>query len=420
MVSNNAIDELIEKAVFDADTKVKQDYRQKIREQAAAGGIYLASIQGLYEAAGQGLYRNKTVPAINVRGLTYQMARAIFRMALKYKVGAFVFEIARTEMVYTDQPAAEYTTSVLAAAIKEGFKGPVFIQGDHFQLSHSKFKENPGEEVRTVQHAARDAINAGFLNIDIDSSTLVDLSKPTVDEQQKNNYTAAADITRFIRNMEPGGVTISVGGEVGEVGKSNTTVEELRAYIKGYKNRLGTGVKGISKMAVQTGTTHGGVVLPDGSIADVQLDFKTIEELGKVAREEYGVGGIVQHGASTLPEVMFELFPKAGTLEVHLATEFQNIIYDNPHFPKDLLTKMYSYIAEKYPGDRAAGDTEEQFNYKTRKKAFGGFKKETWHLPESNMREIMTPLENKFALLFQRLNVTNTVDLINKYVSKPK
>jgi fructose/tagatose bisphosphate aldolase len=420
MVSSNAIDDMIEKAAFASDPQVRQSYQQKIRDLASTRGISLASIQGLYEAAAQGLFRNRTVPAINIRGLTYQVARVIFRTALKYKVGALIFEIARTEMVYTDQPAADYVVSVLAAAIREGFRGLVFIQGDHFQLSQSKFASNPKEEVKAIEKSTRDAINAGFLNIDIDSSTLVDLEKLSLDAQQKNNYVVAADMTKFIRNIEPEGVTISVGGEVGEVGKANTTVEELRAFMKGYLKRLGAGVKGISKIAVQTGTTHGGVVLPDGSIAEVNLDFKTIEELGKVAREEYGVGGIVQHGASTLPEEMFELFPRAGTLEVHLATEFQNIIYDSPYFPKELLNKMYHYITEKYSNEWKAGDTQEQFLYKTRKKAFGGFKRETWHLPEEDLSEIMGALENKFALMFQRLNVTNTVNLVNKYCGTPK
>jgi fructose/tagatose bisphosphate aldolase len=419
MVSSNTIDYMIEKAIFDPAQPVRESYQQKIRDMASKEGIFLASIQGLYEAAAKGLYKNKTVPAINVRGLTYQVARAIFRMALKHKVGMLIFEIARTEMAYTDQPAADYVTSVLAAAIKEGFKGPVFIQGDHFQLNAGRFTSDPRKEVTAIEDSTREAINAGFLNIDIDSSTLVDLSKPTIDEQQKNNYTVAADMTKFIRNMEPEGVTISVGGEIGEVGKANTTVDELRAYMKGYRKRLGEGAKGISKISVQTGTTHGGVVMPDGSIADVKLDFKTIEELGKVAREEYGVGGIVQHGASTLPDEMFELFPRAGTLEVHLATGFQNIIYDSPYFPKDLLDKMYSYISEKYASEWKAGDTREQFLYKTRKKAFGGYKKETWQIPEENLAEIMHALENQFSLLFKSLNVTDTVELVSKYIVMP-
>ena len=419
MVAGNTIDDMIERAVFDPDTQVRESYRQKIRELASTKGIFLASIQGLYEAAAQGLYSNKTVPAINIRGLTYHVARTIFRTVLRYRVGALIFELARTEMAYTDQPAAEYVISVLAAAIKEGFKGPLFIQGDHFQLNQSKFALNPREEVKAIEESTRDAVNAGFLNIDIDSSTLVDLEKPSIDEQQRNNYVVAADMTRFIRNIEPEDVTISVGGEIGEVGKANTTVEELRAFMKEYYTRLGAGIKGISKLGVQTGTTHGGVVLPDGSIADVKLDFKTIEELGKVAREEYGVGGIVQHGASTLPDEMFELFPQAGTLEVHLATGFQNIIYNSPYFPKELLDKMYRYITEKYSNEWKAGDTQEQFLYKTRRKGWGGFKRETWHLPEENLMEITRALENQFSLLFQRLNVTDTVELINKYVVNP-
>lgn len=417
MVQANTIDEMIETAVFSSDPGEKESTRWKIRDLASSKGIYLASIQGLYEAAAQGAYSNKTVPAINIRGLTYQVARTIFRTALKYRVGALIFEIARTEMVYTDQPADEYVVSVMAAAIKEGYSGPLFIQGDHFQLNQKKYSSNPEEEVKTIEEATRKAINAGFLNIDIDSSTLVDLDRPSLDEQQKDNYTVAADMTRFIRNLEPEGVTISVGGEIGEVGKSNTTVEELRAYMKGYRKRLGTDIKGISKISVQTGTAHGGVVLPDGSIANVKLDFNTIKELGKVAREEYGVGGIVQHGASTLPDEMFELFPEAETLEVHLATGFQNIIYDSKYFPGELLDKMYAYISEKYADDRKAGDTEEQFLYKTRKKAWGGYKRETWHLPEENMAEITNELENQFSLIFQRLNVTDTADLVIKYVA---
>ena len=121
-------------------------------------------------------------------------------------------------------------------------------------------------------------------------------------------------MTKFIRQIEPKGVTVSVGGEIGEVGGSNSTVDDLRAFMTGYKKLLGSGVKGISKISVQTGTTHGGVVLPDGSIAKVELDFKMLEELSKAAREEYGMAGAVQHGASTLPEEAFSCSPRRGRL----------------------------------------------------------------------------------------------------------
>ncbi len=413
------IDALIDKAMFGASAGEKEAARKEILATASSKGIYLASIQGLYEAAARGEYSKKTVPAINVRGLTYDVARTIFRTAMKLKAGAFIFELARTEMAYTDQPAPEYVAAVVAAAIREGYVGPVFVQGDHFQFNKKKYDTDKNAEIKALYDATTAAVKAGFYNIDIDSSTLVVLERPTLDDQQKDNYTVAADMTKFIRGMEPKGVTISVGGEIGEVGKSNTTVEELRAYMEGYNKLLGKGMKGISKISVQTGTAHGGVVLADGSIADVKLDFKTISELGKVAREEYGVGGIVQHGASTLPDDMFDLFPEANTLEVHLATGYQNTMMDSRNFPKDILDKMYAYISEKFADEHKKGDTREQFIYKTRKKAWGGNKKEVWHMPEGVRAALMGELEEQFTDVFKRLNVSNTADLVKKYISKP-
>jgi hypothetical protein len=100
-------------------------------------------------------------------------------------------------------------------------------------------------------------------------------------------------------------VTISIGGEIGEVGTENSTPEELRAFMDGFNRVLqaaGAGDAGLSKISVQSGTSHGGVVLADGSIADVALDLETLRILGEIARDEYGLSGAVQHGASTLPD----------------------------------------------------------------------------------------------------------------------
>ncbi len=404
---SNGIDLLVRDAVFGSD-EAKEDSRRQIHERALQRGIYPASIQGLYEAAGRGLYSGITVPAINVRGITYHVARAIFRAALKDKVGAFIFEIARSEIGYTRQRPAEYAACVLAAAIKEGFKGPVFLQGDHFQVNAGKYASEPEKELNAIKELTREAVGAGFFNIDIDASTIVDLERPTLEEQQENNCRVTADMTKFIRGIEPEGIPISVGGEIGEVGKRNSTVEDLRAFMSGYLRMLGPGLKGISKISVQTGTSHGGVVLPDGSIASVKIDFNTLEELSRVAREEYGMGGAVQHGASTLPDEAFDKFPQVGALEVHLATGFQNIIYESQYFPKRLLDDIYKHLRDRYSGERKEGETEEQFLYKSRKKAFGDFKEEMWNLPGENIGGIMDALEERFSLLFRKLNVVST------------
>lgn len=411
------IDALVDRAVFAPEDESRRDSHRQIRETALAAGITPASIQGLYEAAGKGLYHGITVPAMNIRGLTYQVARAVFRAALRLEVGAFIFEIARSEIGYTRQRPAEYAACVLAAAVKEGFKGPVFVQGDHFQVNAARYRSEPDKELDAIKELIRESMDAGFLNIDVDASTIVDLSRQSLDEQQEKNSLVTAGMTQFIRGIEPKERPISVGGEIGEVGGRNSTVEDLRAFMKGYLRLLGSGERSISKISVQTGTTHGGVVLPDGSIARVELDLKVLEQLSTFAREEYGMAGAVQHGASTLPDEAFSLFPQAGTAEVHLATGFQNIIYDSPHFPKELLNTINNHLLESYANEKKAGETREQFLYKTRKKAFGDFKKEIWNLSEESIEGIGEALERQFSFLFQQLNVVNTVDLVERYAA---
>ena len=179
--------------------------------------------------------------------------------------------------------------------------------------------------------------------------------------------------TAFIREREPDGVTVSVGGEIGEVGHKNSTVEELHAFMEGYNATLGRlgRYAGLSKISVQTGTSHGGVVLPDGSIADVKLDLEALAALSKAARETYHLGGAVQHGASTLPQDAFGNFPRVETAEIHLATNFQNIIFDHPRLPAALRDEMKAWLVENAQSERKAGDSEEQFYYKARKRAIG-------------------------------------------------
>src|SRR4029453_5035669 len=97
------------------------------------------------------------------------------------------------------------------------------------------------------------------------------------------------------------------GGEIGEVGSTNSTEAELRAYLDGLHAELAEvppeqPVTGISKVSVQTGTSHGGMVMPDGSVGMVAVDFDVHARLGEIARREYGLAGTVQHGASTLPD----------------------------------------------------------------------------------------------------------------------
>ena len=415
---SSRMDELVRQAVFGTEDE-KAQARWLIWEIGQRAGVRPASIHDLYLARGRGEVPPFTTPAMNVRIMSYDTGRAIFRAAKKLDAGAIICEIARSEIAYTDQRPAEYVAVMTAAALREGFVGPLFIQGDHVQVNAKKYAADPDAELKALRQLVEEELHAGFYNIDVDTSTLVDLSKPNLDEQQRTNYERAAELTQFVRDREPEDVTVSVGAEIGEVGGKNSDVHELEAFMQGYNRTLQQLGKypGISKISVQTGTSHGGVVLPDGSIAKVQLDLDALKALSQAARTKYGLGGAVQHGASTLPPEAFSQFPQCEAIEIHLATNFQTIVMDHPALPNDLRREVNDWVKTEAKEEWKKGDSEEQFLYKSRKKAIGPFKRRFWDLPADVRAAIGADLEKTFAFLFEQLRVNGTRAVTDKYVN---
>jgi fructose/tagatose bisphosphate aldolase len=410
-----AIRDLAWTAAFSTDDATTQAAQWLVWEASQELGAHSASIQELYAARSRGEVHGFTVPAINLRAQTFDLARTIFEAAMSADVGAVILEIARSEQTYTFQRPIDFATSALAGAIAAGWRAPVFLQGDHYQFNAKKYAADPEAMTEEIRRACRLAIDAGYRNIDIDSSTLVDLSLPDRDAQQRQNYLRAAELTALIRSLEPD-VRISVGGEIGEVGKENSNEEELLAYLDGYRaelERRAPGAVGISKVSVQTGTSHGGVPMADGSIATVKLDFGVLERLGELARS-YGLAGAVQHGASTLPDELFHRFPAVETAEIHLATGFQNALFEHPAFPKELHEAIEHWCSENAEDERKPGQTDEQFVYTTRKKAIGPFKRELWDLPTKD--EILAAQRRKIAFLFTELGVNGSREMVDRYV----
>jgi len=417
LLRGEAIRDIAWTAAFGTDDGAVAAAQWLAWEASQAAGARSASIQDLYVARARGEVAGFTVPAINIRAQTFDMARVIFETAAAADVGAVILELARSEQTYTYQRPIDYATACLAGAVAAGWQGPVFLQGDHYQFNAKKYAADAESMTEEIRRACRLAIDAGYRNIDIDSSTLVDLSKPNVDEEQRENYLRTAELTALIRSLEADGVTISVGGEIGEVGKQNSTEAELRAYLDGLRRelaRLAPGAIGISKVSVQTGTSHGGVVLPDGSVAKVAVDFDVHRRLGAVAREEYGLAGTVQHGASTLPDEMFHTFREAETAEIHLATGFQNALYEHPAFPAELHEKIEGWCFENALDERRADQTDQQFVYTTRKKAIGPFKRELWDLPTKD--EILAAQAAKIGYLFHELGVVGSRAMVDRHI----
>jgi fructose/tagatose bisphosphate aldolase len=404
-------------AAFTADAATAEAAQWLVWEAAQALGARSASIHELYLARARGEVSGFTVPAINLRAQTFDMARVAFESATTRDVGAVILELARSEQTYTYQRPIDYATSVLAGAVAAHWQGPVFIQGDHYQFNAKKYATDPESMTEEIRRACRLAIDAGYRNIDIDASTLVDLSHGTEEEQQRANYERTAELAALIRSLEPDGVTISIGGEIGEVGKENSTEAELRAYLDGLNRELGRlapGVVGISKVSVQTGTSHGGVVMPDGTVGTVAVDFDVHRRLGEVCRSEYGIAGTVQHGASTLPDEEFHRFRDVETVEIHLATGFQNALYEHEAFPQELHEQIEQWCFANALDERKGDQTDQQFVYTTRKKALGPFKRQLWDLESKD--EILADQARKIGFLFHELGVEDSRSMVERYV----
>ena len=389
--------------------------RWALRVAAPELGAWPASTARLYAARGRGEIGGFTTPAVNIRGMTYDVARALFRAMHASDCGAAIFEINRAEIGFTAQSPAEFSAVVLAAAIAEDYRGPVVIQGDHFQANARQFAANPAGETAALEALVREAVAAGFFCIDIDASTLVDLGHATVAEQQAANIGLTARLAALVGEIEPVGVHIAVGGEIGEVGSTNSTVEELTTYVDGVQARLGT-TSVLAKVSVQTGTTHGGVPLPDGSIASVALDFETLRAISAVARDRYGMAGAVQHGASTLPDELFHRFPQVETAEVHLATGFQNLVLDHDAFPAPLRDAMHRHALTAFGAERQEGEADRQFVYRLRRKSWGAFKREVWDIPAPARAAIGADLKARFRYLFEQLGVSGSAATVERYV----
>lgn len=414
---NNIINTLANTIIFSENKELKKFCYWLTYSAGMEFNVIPASIQSLYEAYGKSEISGFTVPAINIRTLTFDIARALFRAAQKTNAAAFIFEIAESEIHYTRQRPLEYSSLVILAAIKENYQGPIFIQGDHFQINLKEFFQNEENERLKLESLIKEAISASFYNIDIDTSSLVDFSTDSLDLQQKLNYELCAHFTRYIRKIQPKNIEISIGGGIGEVGGKNSTPEEVIAFMQGYLKNIGN-VKKISKLSIQTGTTHGGVIMPDGSIANVYIDFQTLENLSLLSRKKFGLAGCVQHGASTLPQEAFHKFSQHGAAEIHLATQFQNIVYD--YLPLSLKEKIYTWLNENCLHEKKENWTKDQFIYRIRKKALGPFKKEIYSLSREWREKISLSLEKEFLFLFRQLGIQNTKPYIEKYVKPVK
>ena len=235
---------------------------------------------------------------------------------------------------------------------------------------------------------------------------LVHATQPASSRTTASSYSATMRPTWYCVTVRITGVRALVVGIAG-VGSL-----EAVGRIRGRLTALAEYVQELMNFG-QPDTFSPATIQLSTAVATVALDFGVLESLGALARER-GLAGAVQHGASTLPDELFGRFPEVGTAEIHLATGFQNALYDHPAFPAELRTEINAWLHANAADEAKPGDTEEQFLYRTRKKALGPFKRALWEIPRKG--EILAAQRERLATLFDHLGVSGSRQLVDRYV----
>jgi hypothetical protein len=94
------------------------------------------------------------------------------------------------------------------------------------------------------------------------------------------------------------------------------------------------------------------------------------------------------------------------------------MLYD--HMPVDLRNEIYEWLRTNAKDERKATDSDEQFFYKSRKKALGPFKRRIWDMPEPVRATLAKAYDAKFGFLFEQLAIGGTAAAVTRYVRAPE
>ena len=340
-----------------------------------------ASIHELYMARARGEYSGFTVPAINLRTQVFDMAaRGLSARPWSWTPGSVIFELARSEQEYTFQRPAEYITSVLAGCHRGRLARSRLRAGRPLPVQRGQVQGRPRGRHGDPAQGHRQRVVRGLRQ---HRHRLLDAGGPLVRVRSTSSRRSTTRAPRSSRRSsardQDDGLVVSIGGEIGEVGKQNSTPDELRAYLDGYRRELdaraGADAIGLSKVSVQTGTSHGGVPLPGGGVAEVKLDFETLKVLGEVCPRVRPGGcrparrlDAARRALPSLPAGRDRRDPPGHGLPERALRA--------PGLPGRAVRRDRGASASTNCADeRKDGETDTQFVYKTRKKALGTFKR---------------------------------------------
>ena len=396
--------------------------RWLIWEASQLLGSPSASIHELYMARGRGEVSGFTVPAVNIRTQVFDMAGAMCRAAESIDAGTIIFELARSEQEYTYQRPGEYITSVLAGCIGAGWQGPVFVQGDHYQFNAKKYAADPeatteaitapdprGDRRRLRQHRHRlvDAGRSGAADRRSSSSARTTSarrrcrrssarsSRPTRRSASAARSARSASRTRPRRSCAPTSTAIA------------TTLRELAGRRAG-------------PFQGQRPDRHHRTAACRCPAAAWRRSRSTSGRSSDCRRWP----------ASTAWPAPSSTAPRRCPTSCSTASRRSRRPRSTSRpASRTCSTSTRRSRATCWPRSRAGaiantaderkdGESDDQFLYKTRKKALGPYKRQLWELPGKD--EIIAGQESKLRYLFEQLAIAGTRELVERYVNPAK
>ncbi|MCX5677728.1 MAG: hypothetical protein NTY76_01285, partial [Candidatus Omnitrophica bacterium] len=173
------VDYLALTAGLSGDSDTRAAAQTLLDELAASFNFKFGSSSDLNMFAGEGkeknLYYATIIPVFNGTTAMYDKLRDSFKAVKESQKEAIMLELAMSKTRASREELSIFTASIIAAAIREGYEGLIFVQGDHYQVSGEGLVER---ELRGVAGPLRQAIlDAGGASIDIDTGIYPKLLK---------------------------------------------------------------------------------------------------------------------------------------------------------------------------------------------------------------------------------------------------
>lgn len=404
----HTVEPLLYNSLFHPSERARDVCRWILREAAAAEGIHCTSLAGLYAALARGLAPPVTVPLLRACVLPYDVARAVLRAARDHASEALAFAFGPEDASDTGLSVLDYASCVLAAALRERHGGPIFLRFGPLRVRSAAFALDAGAELSRLETLASDAVEAGFLNVHVDGSRLVDPGASTPLDKVALAAAVSGRLGAHVRGVRPRGGDVCLVSGIGDPGGREAVVDAARAFLDAFEVALHTRagrVPGLSALSLRH-STEGPYELP------VDPDLDLLREAGEVVSHDYRIGGTSIGDVTPLEQGRLSTLPPARVREAELSLALQDAVLDHPAFPLHIRDELHRRVDTQLRAERRPGEDAGDFRRRNRRRLLAPFLRELFDLDAAARDAIAGDLRTRAGGWIAQLGGTNTQGVI--------